>query len=122
MRIIAVNFDYTLSIGAKFTNVGTPNRDLFHYLINQQRQGNAIILWTCRTGKPLEDAIAFCKNYGLEFDYVNENHPNIINSFGNNPRKIFANLYIDNSSAGPFDFTFDEPITTARKPTIVRRG
>lgn len=123
MKIIAVDFDNTLSLGAKYPNVGMPNMELFQYLINFQRRGNVIILWTCRSGKPLEDAVEYCKRYGLTPDYVNENHPNIVNSFGGDTRKVFANLYIDNSCIKPADmFPKDEYQIPKRNSSIVRRG
>lgn len=37
----------------------------------------------------------WCYNYGLIFNAVNENLPEIIDSFGSDTRKIFANEYID---------------------------
>lgn len=39
-----------------------------------------------------------CKNNGLEFDAVNDNLPEIIDIYGENSRKITADLYIDDKS------------------------
>lgn len=57
--------------------------------------GAKIILWTCRTGKMLDNAVAWCSEQGLEFDAVNQNLPAVIEAFGDDTRKIFANMYID---------------------------
>ena len=37
----------------------------------------------------------WCKEHGLIFDAVNDNLPEIVEAFGGNCRKIFANEYID---------------------------
>ena len=43
----------------------------------------------------LKECLDFCSNYGLYFDNINENYPNLPFSTSN---KIYANLYIDNRS------------------------
>lgn len=43
----------------------------------------------------METAVEFCRSYGLEFDAVNENLPEIIEYFGSDCRKVYANYYID---------------------------
>lgn len=43
----------------------------------------------------LDRAVNWCSEHGLEFDTVNENLPHIIERFGSDTRKIFANMYID---------------------------
>ena len=58
-----------------------------------------IILWTCRTGEALEEAVEWCKKQGLEFDEVNANIPEAVALFGAESRKIYANLYIDDNAA-----------------------
>lgn len=96
--IIAVDFDKTLSLNSKYPDVGEPNIKLINWL-NDQREinGAKIILWTCREGKPLEDAVEFCKKYGLTFDAVNEN----ILKLEFNSRKIVASMYIDDLAVSP---------------------
>lgn len=93
-RIIAVDFDKTLSMAA-WPEVGEPNTLLFEYLKEQASRGARIILWTCRVGEPLEKAIDFCKENGLEFDCINENLPELVELYGNDTRKISADCYID---------------------------
>lgn len=93
--IIAVDFDETLQIAGK------PNISLFRSLISKQKQGNAIILNTCRQGKRLDEAVAFCLKNGLRFNAINENIPQIIRRFGYNPRKIYADMYIDDKAVKP---------------------
>lgn len=39
-----------------------------------------------------------CKKFGLEFDAVNANLPEMVAHWGNNPRKVFADVYIDDKA------------------------
>lgn len=71
---------------------------LINHLTKRRKQGNKIILWTCRCGERLQDAVDWCKMYGLEFDAVNENLPEMIEKYGNDSRKIFYDVLIDDKS------------------------
>lgn len=93
-QIIAVDFDGTLCEN-KWPEIGEPNTNLIGYLIEMRKSfGAKIILWTCRVGEMLDKAVNWCSEHGLEFDAVNENLPHIVERFGGNTRKIFANMYI----------------------------
>lgn len=48
--------------------------------------------------KDLEVAINACAEQGLIFDAVNENLPDMIEKFGGDSRKIFADVYIDDKA------------------------
>lgn len=91
--IIAVDFDGTLQFTDK-----SPNLPLFRMLRQKQYRGDIIILWTCRSGKRLSEAVSFCLSNGLKFNYVNQNSPIAVAYLGYDPRKIYADLYIDNKS------------------------
>jgi len=93
-RIIAVDFDGTLS-RAKWPAVGFPNDLLFEYLIECKERGDKIILFSCRTGDALRAAVMFCNERGLVFDTINENLPEVIEAYGEDPRKVTADVYID---------------------------
>ena len=94
MSIIAVDFDGTLCEN-KWPDIGEANQELITDLIERQNEGDKIVLWTCRSGDKLVDAILWCHAAGLEFDAVNENLPEMIAEFGEDCRKIFAHEYID---------------------------
>lgn len=99
-KIYAVDFDQTLAFGS-YPIAEKPNVMLMHKLTGLQKEGNKIILWTCRNGKPLEDAIKLCLDCGLEFDAVNENLPEILAMYDNkDSRKITADYYIDDKAIG----------------------
>lgn len=103
--IIAVDFDKTLSM-AKWPEVGEPNLLLFEFLKEKKAAGCRIILDTCRCGEPLDNAVKFCKDNGLVFDRVNENLPELIEAYGEDSRKISADVYIDDKSINANDIDF----------------
>lgn len=93
-KIIAVDFDGTLCENA-WPNIGPEIPGMIERLIRERKNGNKIILWTCRTDERLEEAVKWCKDRGLEFDAVNNNLEEKIVQFGGDCRKIFADIYID---------------------------
>lgn len=99
-NIIAVDFDGTLCASA-YPDIGAPNIPLIDLLIDRRRNGCRVLLWTCRAGEQLEAAVAWCRMFGLQFDAVNENLPEINELFGGDGRKIYADVYLDDKSARP---------------------
>ena len=98
-KIIAVDFDGTLCKD-RWPGIGKPNTELFAALILAKKELQAkVILWTCRRGDLLSEAVAFCKEYGLKFDAINENLPEVIEWMHGDSRKIYADLYIDDRNA-----------------------
>ena len=93
-RIIAVDFDGCLCKN-EYPNIGEPNHLVITALLAAQYNGAKTILWTCRTGKQLDEAVQWCEDYGIKFDAINENLPNLIESFGNDSRKVRATEYWD---------------------------
>lgn len=93
-KVIAVDFDGCLCVN-KWPEIGAPNWAAINALIARKAEGDKVILWTCREGQMLEDAIAWCLNRGLKFDAVNDNLPENKEHFGNNCRKVWANEYWD---------------------------
>lgn len=108
-RIIAVDFDGTLCTN-DYPNVGRiyKGHKMLHKILQQEKEyGSTIILWTCRTGKHLQDAIEACKKWGVPIDYVNENDPELIELFGGDTRKIVATVYIDDRGFTPLNYIND---------------
>lgn len=93
-NIIAVDFDGTLCEN-KWPEIGIPYEELIEYLKKRQANGEKLILWTNRVGNQLDEAVKWSAEKGLVFDAVNENLPEIVEAFGVDSRKIFANEYID---------------------------
>ena len=101
-QIIAVDFDGTLCREC-YPRIGEANEGLIRRLKERRAQGDRLILWTCRSGKRLEEALDFCLLRGLVFDAVNENLPQTVERFGGDSRKIFADIYIDDRSVNPWE-------------------
>lgn len=95
--IYCVDFDGTLCESI-FPGIGSPNMALIKHLIKRRKQGNKIILWTCRANERLQEAVEWCRQYGLEFDAVNENLPEMVEFYGTDSRKVPADIYIDDKS------------------------
>lgn len=94
-RIIAVDFDGTLCED-KWPDIGAPNWPVIRKLRRAQALGGAkVILWTCRDGQKLSDAVTWCAIHGIRLDAVNANLPDTIAQFGSDPRKISATEYWD---------------------------
>ena len=107
--IIAVDFDGCLASAGTWPEVGEPNEALINWLICLRKRGDKCppegdagtgmtILWTCRADEALQKAVEFCKVHGLEFDAVNDNLEELKQLYGNNSRKISADLYIDDKA------------------------
>ena len=102
-------FDGTITKISHFPELGEPNIALIRWLKREQEQGTKLILWTCRVGERLEEAVQFCRAFGLEFDAINENLPEIVEKFGSDCRKVYATKYIDDCSVKPWEIIQKPP-------------
>lgn len=73
MRILAIDFDGTITRHSRYPQIGEPNTELIEWLKREKEGGVKLILWTCRVGDLLNQAVKFCEKQGLYFDAVNEN-------------------------------------------------
>ena len=105
-KTIAVDFDGTLC-ASKWPKIGEPNRELISQLAEEKKKGAALILYTCREGKLLKQAVKWCREQGLTFDAVNRNTRERIKAYKGDCRKISADIYIDDKAAA---FTFGKEI------------
>ncbi len=100
-RIVAVDFDGTLAV-TKFPEIIKPIPKMIRHCKRLQKGGAILILYTCRNGDDLQDAVEWCRGQGLVFDYVNENAEENIEKYGDvDTRKIFAHEYIDDKAINP---------------------
>lgn len=97
MSIIAVDFDGTLC-KEEWPEIGAPNLRLIDWLKERRRAGDRLILWTCRCGAMLEKAVVWCGVWGLTFDAVNANLPENVKQYGNDCRKVYADIYLDDKA------------------------
>ena len=64
---IAVDFDGTI-VTHEYPNIGKPIPFAIETLKKLQQEGHhQLILWTCREGELLQEAIDYCASKGLEF-------------------------------------------------------
>lgn len=97
-KAIAIDFDGCLCTDA-YPAIGEPIWPVIYRAKAEQRAGAGLILWTCREGQILRDAIAACEGWGLTFDSINESLPDWIEAFGTQPRKVGASEYWDDKAA-----------------------
>jgi hypothetical protein len=96
--VIAVDFDGTI-VEHRFPAIGKEIPFAIHTLIELNKRGFRLILWTFRNGELLDKAVAFCRERGLEFYCVNKSYPE------EEPdptisRKIDADIFIDDRNIG----------------------
>ena len=114
--IIAVDFDGTLCCNA-WPAIGAPRNGVIDYVLWRQKGGAKLILWTNRTGQRLDEAVDWCRERGITFDAVNENLPEMLERFGGDCRKVFADVYLDDKAMKP-----EEAERQGRFWRTVRRG
>lgn len=101
-KVIAIDFDGTLCEN-KYPEIGLPRWGVIFKALSEQENGAALILWTCRTGKELNDAVEACAKWGLTFDAVNKNLPSWVDTWNNDPRKVGATEYWDDRAKSTTD-------------------
>jgi hypothetical protein len=94
---IAVDFDGTIVKNA-YPDIGEPKPEVIAAILEEQRRGVKFILFTCRTGKKLNEAVNWCKEHGLTFDAINEGLPELEALYGGKTRKPYADLYWDDKA------------------------
>ena len=93
-KIIAVDFDGCL-VENNYPGMGKPIWSTILDLRREQQHGARVILWTCRRGTFLDDAVEWCRLNDIYLDAVNENLPEMVEFFRGDTRKVFANEYWD---------------------------
>lgn len=104
-EVYAVDFDGTLCEN-QWPGIGPPHHDMISWMKELRQMGHKVILWTCREGKYLIDAIIWCEEHGLIFDAVNDNVEERKKMFDGNSRKILADYYIDDRAVHPAMVSF----------------
>ena len=99
--VIAVDFDGTI-VTHRYPEIGTIIDGAFETLKDLKRNGFTLILWTVRNGELLDEAVEFCKQHGLTFYAVNNEHPDEVFNPKYMSRKIVADIYIDDRNVGGF--------------------
>ncbi|APD07870.1 hypothetical protein UJ101_02370 [Flavobacteriaceae bacterium UJ101] len=100
-KIIAVDFDGTIVEDA-YPKIGKPRLFAFETLKRFENEGYRLTLWTYRSGKPLEEAVDFCKKNGIEFYAVNNSFEGEDFDKNEQSRKINADYFVDDRNVGGF--------------------
>ena len=72
--IIAVDFDGTIVID-RYPDIGNEIPFAVETLKLLQQERHRLILWSVREGKLLDEAVAWCRERGVEFYAVNKEYP-----------------------------------------------
>lgn len=98
--IIAIDFDGTL-VEHKYPEIGREIPFAFETLRRLQQDKHRLILWTVREGRLLDEALAFCRERGIEFYAVNRDYPEEEKGANRHySRKLKADLFIDDRNLG----------------------
>lgn len=97
--IIAVDFDGTI-VEHKYPEIGKEIPFATTTLKMLMKEQHRLILWTVRKGKTLDEAVAWCKERGVEFYAINKNYPEEKVEEGGEYSKINADLFIDDLNLG----------------------
>lgn len=108
-KVIAVDFDGTL-FTANWPGVGQPIWPVINKAKQERENGAAIILWTCRAGESLQNAVEACEKVGLVLDGVNETLPEWLDSWVDDPRKIGASEYWDDRAVNVENLLVDRVV------------
>lgn len=96
--ILGCDFDGTIC-EHMYPAIGPAMPGAFESLRRFQEKGDRLILWTCREGVALQEAITYCRLNGIEFEQHNNNA--VEHDYAKS-RKIYADLYIDDRMVGGF--------------------
>lgn len=98
--IIAIDFDGTI-VEHAYPEIGKPIPFAIDTLLQMQKDGHKLILWTVRQGRLLKEAVDYCAQRGLYFYAENENYRGENKEKGEEvSRKLSADMFIDDRNLG----------------------
>jgi len=131
---IAVDFDGTI-VEHRYPAIGREIPFAIDTLKRLAAERHRIILWSVREGRLLDEAVAFCRERGLEFYAVNRDYPEEETGRNNHySRKIKADLFIDDRNLGGLPdwgtiyemvhsgLTYEDLATRQQRPATRRTG
>lgn len=96
---IAVDFDGTI-VEHRYPEIGPEIPfaiDTLKLLIKEHHQ---LILWSCREGKLLDEAVEWCRARGVEFYANNKDYPEETPNDRGFSRKLKVEMFIDDRNVG----------------------
>lgn len=96
---IAVDFDGTI-VEHRYPHIGKEIPFAIDTLKLLQQEQHKLILWSVREGELLKEAVAWCKERGLEFYAINRDYPEEKQLDKGFSRKLKVDLFIDDRNLG----------------------
>lgn len=97
---IAIDFDGTI-VTHRYPEIGEEipfATDTLRMLVQERHK---LILWTVREGRLLDEAVAWCRERGVEFYAINKDYPEEKPEWNNHfSRKLKVDLWIDDRNLG----------------------
>jgi hypothetical protein len=99
--ILAIDFDGTIArtnfplIEGEMPGAGDTLRRLHD-------SGHYLIVWTCRSGENLLNAVNWLLAHHIPFDRINDHNPDNVRIHGSEGKKVYAHCYIDDRNLGGF--------------------
>lgn len=98
-KVLAIDFDDTIAVQG-YPECGKLIKGAKKVINKLYDEGHHIIIWTCRMEEPAAKAIEFLKKNGIKYHTFNDHAAYIKEHYGNDTRKIFADVYIDDKQLG----------------------
>lgn len=95
MKTIAIDFDNTITDSTDFPKIGKLRTNARLTINKIIESGNEVIVWSCRDSSEIE---RYLYEHGIKYTTINENTPYLINKWGNDPRKVGADYFIDDKN------------------------
>lgn len=95
--VIAVDFDGTV-VEHQYPKIGRPIPFAIETLLQLQKDGHTLLMWSVRDGELLQEAVDYCASKGLNFYAANKNYPE--ENLAEASRKLNADLFIDDRNLG----------------------
>lgn len=98
--VLGVDFDGTI-VKSKYPDIGRFKfgaRLMLRWLYKR----HTLVLWTCREGMYLDQAVWACKVKGIHFHFHNQNTGERIAQYGGDCRKLSCDLLIDDMAGFVF--------------------
>lgn len=97
-KYIAIDFDGTITHYAPHPELGEIREEAVRVIKRIRDEGGKICIWTCRCDDDEQRVIDYLARHGIEYDIFNEPFEDMCSFFGGNPRKVCAEIYIDDKS------------------------
>lgn len=111
-QYIGIDFDGTM-VDHKYPEIGQPLEGAIDVVKELISAGHKLILYTMRNNERLAQAVEYLEENDLEFYAVNDNPSQ--KYWAADSRKIFCNIYIDDSALG---VPLNPPRTEKGRPSV----